>query len=255
MKRNHWTSLLASSGLVLGLAAVAPGCNQSDFDDIRGEMADEDEDGDPDDDDSAGDEGPGSGARDDDNVGCEIEDDCGNGETCVEGVCQMQRCQDGPYNSAPPSSASIKFFLDQEFVVADSVASDGDFFVDGYAPEVGSIEYPGSWNMGSTAVVDVVGGDEFGAVLDTVRPGGKLVTAGAIAGPVVELDIRRLYLGQRTLIGSTMHTPADFADLAAIARAGTIAPIVAETYPLTEIAAAQERFVAKDFVGKLVLLP
>ncbi len=162
MKRNHWTSLLASSGLVLGLAAVAPGCNQSDFDDIRGEMADEDEDGDPDDDDSAGDEGPGSGARDDDNVGCEIEDDCGNGETCVEGVCQMQRCQDGPYNSAPPSSASIKFFLDQEFVVADSVASDGDFFVDGYAPEVGSIEYPGSWNMGSTAVVDVVGGDFYG---------------------------------------------------------------------------------------------
>ncbi len=105
------------------------------------------------------------------------------------------------------------------------------------------------------AVVDVVGGDEFGAVVDRLRDGGRLVTAGAIGGPVVSLDLRRLYLRQRTLIGSTMHTPAVFAELAEIAVAGGVEPPVAATFPLSEIAAAQNRFVAGDFVGKLVLVP
>ncbi|MGB0114490.1 MAG: zinc-binding dehydrogenase [Ilumatobacteraceae bacterium] len=105
------------------------------------------------------------------------------------------------------------------------------------------------------AIVDVVGGDEFGTAIDRLRPGGRLVTAGAIAGPVVSIDLRRLYLQQRTLIGSTMHTPADFAQLAAIAVDGSISPLVAWTHPLEQIAAAQRDFLAGDFVGKLVLAP
>jgi len=104
-------------------------------------------------------------------------------------------------------------------------------------------------------VVDVVGGDEFGSLIDTLVDGGTLVTAGAIAGPVVPFDIRRLYLNQRTLIGSTMHTPADFEQLAQIADVGGVDPLVAATFPLAEIAAAQERFLAKDFVGKIVVIP
>ena len=105
------------------------------------------------------------------------------------------------------------------------------------------------------AVLDVVGGDEFGLIIDRLRDGGRIVTAGAIGGAVVAFDIRRLYLHQRTLIGSTMHTPADFAELAAIAVTGNLEPLVAAGYPLGEIAAAQARFLAKDFVGKLVLEP
>ncbi|MFK8025871.1 MAG: zinc-binding dehydrogenase [Ilumatobacter sp.] len=104
-------------------------------------------------------------------------------------------------------------------------------------------------------VVDVVGGDDFGALVDRLRVGGRLVTAGAIAGPVVQLDMRRLYLQQRRIIGSTMHTPSDFRELARVANDGALQPTVAETFPLAEIHAAQRRFTEKDFVGKLVLEP
>ena len=104
-------------------------------------------------------------------------------------------------------------------------------------------------------VVDVVGGDEFGGLVDRLGDEGRLVTAGAIAGPVVALDLRRLYLRRRMLIGSTMHTRADFADLADLARAGEVDPLVASVMPLSSIAAAQRRFLDKDFVGKLVLDP
>ena len=72
---------------------------------------------------------------------------------------------------------------------------------------------------------------------------------------MVPFDTRRLYLHQRTLIGSTMHTPTDFAELAAVANTGGVDPLVAATYSLADIRAAQARFVAKDFVGKLVLMP
>jgi rifampin ADP-ribosylating transferase len=104
-------------------------------------------------------------------------------------------------------------------------------------------------------VVDVVGGEEFGELLDRLRTGGRMVTAGAIAGPVVALDVRRLYLRQRRLFGSTMHTPDDVAELARLASEGRIAPRVAEVLPLSELHEAQRRFLAKDFVGKLVVAP
>lgn len=105
------------------------------------------------------------------------------------------------------------------------------------------------------AVIDVVGGDEFGELLDRLRDGGRLATAGAIAGPVVSFDIRRLYLRQRRLIGSTMFTRDHFAELARIAVAGGVRPHVAEVFPLDQLPEAQRRFGAKDFFGKLVVGP
>lgn len=105
------------------------------------------------------------------------------------------------------------------------------------------------------AVLDVVGGSSFNAVVDRLRDGGRLVTVGAIAGPVVSLDLRRLYLRRRRLIGSTMHTAAQFAALAELAREGAVDPHVAAVYPIEDIAEAQRRFERKDFVGKLVIVP
>lgn len=104
-------------------------------------------------------------------------------------------------------------------------------------------------------VADVVGGPSFGALLGALGTGGRLVTCGAVAGPVVEIDLRVLYLQRRTLFGSTMHTPSQFRRLVEDARAGRLAPPVARTYPLTEIHQAQQDFASGDHVGKLVLIP
>jgi NADPH:quinone reductase-like Zn-dependent oxidoreductase len=104
------------------------------------------------------------------------------------------------------------------------------------------------------AVLDVVGGSGLGELVGRLRTGGRLAMAGAIAGPVVELDLRRIYLRHRQLIGSTMHDQQTFAGVVELARRGTVAPLVADTYPLDQIEAAQARFEKKDFVGKLVLV-
>ena len=150
------TSLILGLGLLL-CAPFAVGCNQSDFGDGIPEAV---SDGDAGDD---GDGGPGASARnDDEDVGCESSDECGMGETCADGVCQMARCKDGPYLGAPPLGGGVKFFQDQEFIVADSMPIEGSYYIDGYAPQPGSIEYPGSWDMGSQPILDLAGGDFMG---------------------------------------------------------------------------------------------
>ncbi|MDN5914404.1 MAG: zinc-binding dehydrogenase [Pseudonocardia sp.] len=108
---------------------------------------------------------------------------------------------------------------------------------------------------GLDAVADVVGGALLPALLPTVRDGGRWVIAGAVAGPEVAVDLRRLYLHNVALIGSSMHTPAHFSRLAADAVAGRVVPWVAERHDLAEIHTAQARFARSAHVGKIVLLP
>ncbi len=103
------------------------------------------------------------------------------------------------------------------------------------------------------AVVDIVGGEQFGAILNTLKRGGRYGTSGAIAGPIVDLDLRTLYLKDLRLIGCTVLEPEVFANLIGYIERSEITPLVAAKYPLTEIVAAQQAFLAKRYVGKIVL--
>jgi len=105
------------------------------------------------------------------------------------------------------------------------------------------------------AVIDVVGGDGFGRLIGALRPGGHLAVAGAIAGPIVRLDLRDLYLKDITLHGCTYQPAALFDRLVDWISAGTLRPLVAATYPLSQIARAQADFLTKLHPGKLVLVP
>lgn len=104
-------------------------------------------------------------------------------------------------------------------------------------------------------VVDLVAGPSFTEMLATLRNGGRYVTAGAIAGPIVELDVRTLYLRDLTLLGSTWQPIEVFTNLVGYLERGEVVPPIASTYPLDQIGAAQQEFLAKGFVGKIVLVP
>lgn len=104
-------------------------------------------------------------------------------------------------------------------------------------------------------VVDLVAGESWPRLLDLLRRGGRYVTAGAIAGPLVELDVRTLYLKDLTLFGCTFQQDSVFENLVAYIERGEIRPVVAKTYPLAQIARAQQDFLDKKFTGKLVLIP
>ena len=103
------------------------------------------------------------------------------------------------------------------------------------------------------AALDIVGGAQFGAVLGVLKRGGRYGVSGAISGPVVKLDLRTLYLKDLRLIGCTVLEPGVFPNLISFIERGEIRPLVAATYPLDEIVAAQEAFLTKRHVGKIVL--
>jgi len=102
-------------------------------------------------------------------------------------------------------------------------------------------------------VVDLVAGPKWPALLDILRPGGRYAVAGAIGGPIVELDVRTLYLKDLSFFGCTILEPQVFANLVGRIERAEIRPLVAETYPLKDIGRAQEAFAAKGYTGKIVL--
>jgi NADPH:quinone reductase-like Zn-dependent oxidoreductase len=108
---------------------------------------------------------------------------------------------------------------------------------------------------GVDAVADVVGGTGFGILIDALKRGGRYVAAGAIAGPMVSLDLRQLYLKDLVLHGSTVLPVSLFGRLVEYIEHGEIRPLLAGTFPLTAIRDAQTAFLAKKHVGSFVLIP
>ena len=106
-----------------------------------------------------------------------------------------------------------------------------------------------------SVVADVVGGGNWPALIDRLERGGRYVCSGAIAGPIVELDLRTLYLRDLTFFGATIVPPGTFADLVGYIERSEIRPVLAGTWPLEELPAAQQAFIDKAHVGNIVVEP
>jgi len=104
-------------------------------------------------------------------------------------------------------------------------------------------------------VIDLVAGKEWGNLLEVLKRGGRYAAAGAIAGPIVELDVRTLYLKDLVLIGCTFQDRQVFNNLIGYIERNEIKSLVAKTYPLKDIVEAQKDFMSKKYAGKLVLIP
>ncbi|MCB2137349.1 MAG: alcohol dehydrogenase family protein [Rhodobacteraceae bacterium] len=106
-----------------------------------------------------------------------------------------------------------------------------------------------------TVVADIVGGPYWPTLIDILERGGRYTCSGAIAGPIVELDLRTFYLRDLTFTGSTVIPPHVFRDVVGYIERGEIRPVLAATYPLKELRAAQQAFIDKKHTGNIVVTP
>jgi len=106
-----------------------------------------------------------------------------------------------------------------------------------------------------TVVADVVGGPCWSTLIDVLERGGRYTCSGAIAGPMVELDLRTFYLRDLTFAGSTVITPEVMPNLIRYIEQGEIKPALAATYPLDQLREAQAAFIAKTHTGNIVVTP
>jgi len=102
-------------------------------------------------------------------------------------------------------------------------------------------------------VVDSVGTATWARSLQALAPGGRLVCCGATTGHDAGIDLRRLYWFQWSLLGSTMGTSREFADVVALGNTGALRPPIDSVRPWTEARAAYRRMAAHEQFGKLVL--
>ena len=106
-----------------------------------------------------------------------------------------------------------------------------------------------------SVVADIVGGPQFPALLDVLERGGRYTCSGAIAGPIVDLDLRTMYLNDLTFFGNTIFQPNVFPNLVKYIEAHEIQPMLAASYPLAEFHTAQQVFIDKKHTGNIVVVP
>lgn len=106
---------------------------------------------------------------------------------------------------------------------------------------------------GATVVLDVVGGEDFSELCNILDRAGRLSTAGALVGSIVNIDLRDLIYKDLQYFGVIFPEPGALNNLVNYIESGRLKPIVHEVFPLQELREAQLSFASKNYVGKIVI--
>lgn len=106
---------------------------------------------------------------------------------------------------------------------------------------------------GVDVVVDSVGAATWSQSLGALGRAGRLVTCGGTSGPLLTMDVRKLFWNQWSILGSTMGNDAEFASIVEHLCVGRLRPPIDRVYALSEGRAAFERLEAGEQFGKIVL--
>jgi NADPH:quinone reductase-like Zn-dependent oxidoreductase len=106
---------------------------------------------------------------------------------------------------------------------------------------------------GVDVVVDCVGEATWASSLGALGKRGRLVTCGGTSGPNLQIDVRRLFWNQWTIMGSTMGSDEEFAAIVAELRAGRLEPVVDSVYPIERGVEAFARLQSGEQFGKVVV--
>lgn len=123
------------------------------------------------------------------------------------------------------------------------------------AVELGATAAFGSdedWPVRCEVVVESVGPATWDRSVRALAPGGRLVVCGGTSGPVVEVNLPRLFFKQHEIIGSTMGGYGEFADVVRLVDQG-LDVAVDEVLSLSEYPRALERLEQGAQMGKIVL--
>ncbi len=106
---------------------------------------------------------------------------------------------------------------------------------------------------GVDVVIDSVGEATWAQSLFALGKRGRLVTCGGTSGPHVQVDVRRMFWNQWTLMGSTMGSDAEFDAMTELFRHGALQPPVDSVWLLEEGQAAFHRLASGAQFGKVVV--
>jgi NADPH:quinone reductase-like Zn-dependent oxidoreductase len=130
-----------------------------------------------------------------------------------------------------------------------------DWVIDPYRQDIAAEVKQITGRRGVDVVVEHVGVATWTKSLESLAPGGRLVTCGATTGYAASLDLRHLFAKQHSILGSFMGTMAELHRALGFVFRGRIKPVIDSVFPLAEIRAAHERLEAGSQFGKIVVVP
>ena len=102
-------------------------------------------------------------------------------------------------------------------------------------------------------VFDSVGRQTWSHSLRALKPGGVLVTCGATTGDATAAELQRVFFLQLRILGSTMGTRSELADLLSFCVQAGIHPRIGAELPMAEAAKAFRLMMDGETGGKVVL--
>ena len=106
---------------------------------------------------------------------------------------------------------------------------------------------------GFDLILDSAGGEGFGKLIDLAAPGARIVFFGATRGNPPGFDMRKVFWKQLSILGSTMGSPTDFAEMIRFVNGHHITPIADLTFPLARGNDALRAMDSAAQFGKIVL--
>jgi NADPH:quinone reductase-like Zn-dependent oxidoreductase len=158
--------------------------------------------------------------------------------------------QPSPSSSPRRPASRVRHLLEREKIerAKELGATGGALYTEGDWAEA-IVELAGG---GVNVVLDSVG-STWGDSVRALGRAGRLVVFGATGGPQATVDVRGLYLGWRSIRGTTLGSARDFAALLEMVERGAWRPVIDSVRPLAEAEAAHDRMARGDHFGKLVL--
>ena len=130
-----------------------------------------------------------------------------------------------------------------------------DHVIDHYRQDISAEVTRITGKRGVDVVVEHVGVATWPKSLESLAPGGRLVTCGATTGYSAEIDLRYLFSKQWSLLGSFMGSMGELHQVLKFVFRKQLKPVVDRVYPLAEIRAAHERIENKEHFGKVIVRP
>ena len=106
---------------------------------------------------------------------------------------------------------------------------------------------------GADIVFEHVGQNSWQDSLKLLARCGKIVTCGATTGPVVQINLRRLFIKHQQILGSTMGNLKEIDEITSLIENGILKPHVDKIFPMEKIIDAHEYLESGKHIGKVVV--
>ena len=120
--------------------------------------------------------------------------------------------------------------------------------------EKGWTRKAGAAVTGFDVVVESAGGTGFERLVDVANPGGRIVFFGATRGDPASLPMRKIFWKQLSLLGTTMGSPADWAEMIKFVDEHRVKPLIGEPLVLDQIEIAFDLMARGAQFGKIVVV-